>query len=102
MQLRVDVYLHGDPGPAGQLDRIEHLLGRVLTREAKMALDITALTAEVTRQGTIADSVIAWILGHSGEPGIDQATIDALVASCKANNDRLNVAIPANTPPPTP
>ena len=68
-------------------------------KEDAMAIDLTALFEEVTRQGSIADSILTYIQGLSGQPGIDQGTIDTIVASIKANDDRLNAAIPANTPP---
>jgi hypothetical protein len=102
VRFRIDVHHHSECGLHAKLQEILELLQTLNAKEIKLALDISTLTAEVTRQGTIADSVIAWIQGHAGEPGIDQPTIDALVASIRANNDRLNVAIPANTPPPTP
>lgn len=59
-----------------------------------MALDISALLAEVTRDTTLTEGVIAFLEGFP-----PQATINDVVAAIKANNDRVEAALGANVPP---
>lgn len=76
-----------------------------------MALDLTALTAEVAKNtdvegstkvliGKLADE-IATLNANNGDP-TTQAKIDALVATLRANDSDLAAAVAANTPPAPP
>lgn len=65
-----------------------------------MALDLSALTAEVTRQGTVDNSASALILGLAAKFEAvkgDPAAIQALVDAARLNNDKLQDAVTANT-----
>ena len=59
-----------------------------------MALNIDALLAEVARDTAITDSLITFLEGFPSD-----ATIAEVVASIKANNDRVEAAIASNVPP---
>ena len=97
----------------GQLDRIELRLVRIeqkldisLSQERKMALDLTALTAEVAHNKDVGDSVVALLkqlhdLIVAIPPSTDpttQAALDELAASLKAHDDAIADAVVANTP----
>jgi hypothetical protein len=68
-----------------------------------MALDLSKLTAEITRMTTIKDGVLALIASlkaASGDPVALQAAVDAITS----NDNALAAAVAANTTPtpPTP
>jgi hypothetical protein len=97
-----------------QLDRIEVQIGRAVglllglkKGQDAMALDFTQLQAEVANNTTVEGSAVTLIQQIAAEiasAGTDQATLDALVASLKANDTALAAAVVANTPaaPPAP
>jgi small-conductance mechanosensitive channel len=81
------------------------------TKENTMAVDLTALTTEVTNNTTVTASVLALVQGlvtqiQNIPPSTDpttQAALNALVASLTANDGQIAAAVAANTPaPPTP
>jgi hypothetical protein len=89
-----------------RLQRIEHLLYNVLKQETKMAVDFTAINAEVARQTTVDASIETLLtqvaaaltaIPKSTDP-VTQAALDAVVVGMKANNDAIVASVVANTP----
>ena len=90
---------------ANQLNIINKL-NAILGKETQMAIDLTALTAEVTRNTDVEKSVLALIQNLVTQisnipPSTDpqtQAAIDALKKTLSDNDDALAAAVTANTP----
>ena len=89
-----------------RLVRIEAKLDWLIKQEEKMALDLTALTAEVARTKDVGDSVVALLkqlhdlivaIPPSTDP-VTQAALDELAANLKAHDDAIADAVVANTP----
>ena len=90
-----------------QLNRIESLLVDIhnhviqLKREnQRMALDLTALTAEVARLETVEASAVTLVHTLMDEVAAakdDPAALQALVDRIKASDDVLAAAVSANT-----
>ena len=82
------------------------MLKTILTKETKMAVDLTALTAEVARNTTVEASVEALVaqlvaLVKAIPPSTDpttQAALDALAKTLTDNDAALAAAVAANTP----
>lgn len=85
------------------------ILENIVRRLDKMAIDLTALTAEVASVNTVEQSAIVLINGIAAEiaaaiaalPSTDpatQAAIDALTAQLTAETAALSAAVVANTP----
>lgn len=76
-------------------------LQRLTRQEAKMATDLTALTAAVTRDTEVSTSAIT-LLNHLSEllaaSATDPAAIQSIAESLTANADALAAAVVANTP----
>jgi hypothetical protein len=124
-ETHLHVHLHGlDPlvsalqAFSSQLDRIEILSKQGAKQMAVLDDKISALNAEVTRQKTIKDGVLAVVNGipaliqdavskalAAGATPAQLAAFDQVSAALKANDDDLAAAVAANVPPtpnPTP
>ena len=88
------------------------LLGEVLQKENKMAVDLTAITAEVANNTTVGGSVLTLVqnlvatiaaIPPSSDP-VTQAALDALTATLTGNDTAIAASVVANTPaaPPAP
>ena len=82
------------------------LLNEVLQMENKMAIDLTAMTAEVANNTSVTASVeqlvtnlVAQIaaIPPSSDP-VTQAALDALTATLSGNDTSIAAAVAANTP----
>lgn len=90
-----------------KLDTIILKLNNVLRKERQMAVDLSALQAEVERDRTVDESAktllegltakINELIAASGNT-VDPAALQALVDSIKSNTDNLAAAVSANTP----
>lgn len=85
------------------------ILENIVRRLDNMAVDLTALTAEVAAVGTVEQSAITLINGIAAQiaaavaavPSADPATqtaINALTAQLTAETAALSAAVTANTP----
>lgn len=63
-----------------------------------MAVDITALQAEVARGTTVGESIRTLVEQLAAGAGVSQDQIDAMVAALDANNDAIEASVLANTP----
>lgn len=66
-----------------------------------MPLDLTALAAEVARDATVDGSASTLILSLADQIAAtagDQAAVNALADTLRANSDSLAAAVAANTP----
>jgi hypothetical protein len=101
---KLDALLHGQLAITTQLSALEK-------RMAAIDDQITALTAEVTRNTTVEKSALALIQGFSaqltaavnaalaaGATPAELAALTALDTTLKANDDELAAAISQNTP----
>jgi hypothetical protein len=89
-----------------KLDVLTGLVRQLLTQEAKLAIDLTTLTAEVTNNTSVTNSVVT-LLGNltalikaippSTDP-VTQAALDALTATLTSNDTTIAGAVVANTP----
>ena len=84
------------------------MLNQLLAKEAKMAIDLTAMTAEVANNTTVEGSVLSLLsqlttmiqnIPPSTDP-VTQAALNALVGTLSSNDAALAAAVTANTPPP--
>jgi hypothetical protein len=90
------------PQPNPQLDRIEAAIAQLSKEDTQIMADLTALTAEVTRNTTVEKSALVLIQGFAAQlaaAGTDPVKLGALQASLKANDDELAAAVAANTTP---
>lgn len=87
--------------------KIISLLNQILAKEAKMAIDLTALNAGVAQQTTVNASIIQLLdnvaaqLAAISSGSTDAATqqqIDALVQTLQANNAAISDDVVKNTP----
>jgi hypothetical protein len=93
-----------------QLDRIEwllthlrHQIGAVLRLEARQMALIDDVLAETQRNATIGDSVLALIQKLIDQAGGDPVKLQAALDLLRADSDKLEAAVLANTPQePTP
>jgi hypothetical protein len=70
-----------------------------------MALDLSALQAEVTRDNDVdssASTLITRLADLVAQTKGDPAAVDALVSQLRAQSDALAAAVTANTPSDTP
>jgi C4-dicarboxylate transporter len=82
-------------------------LDQLLTQETKMAVDLTALTAEVANNTTVDGSIVTLldnivtqlqaIEAGSGDAAT-QTALNALVATLQNNDSGIAAAVVANTP----
>ena len=89
-----------------QLNRIEANLRTIIKQETQMAIDLTAMTAEVANNTSVASSVVT-LLGNltalikaipvSTDP-VTQAALDQLSATLAANDTTIAGAVVSNTP----
>lgn len=89
-----------------RLDTITALLNAITNREKKMAIDLTAVTAEVANNVNITNSVVT-LLGNltaliqeippSSDP-VTQAALDQLTTTLASNDVTIANAVVANTP----
>ena len=88
-----------------QLNRIETKLNTVITKETAMAVDLAGLTAEVARNTTVEQSVVALVNALAAQiaafpPSTDpatQAALDGLKSTLSQNDDAIAAAVVANT-----
>ena len=88
-----------------RLDNINIKLNILLKRENDMAVDVSALTAEVTRNSDVTASVVTLVNNLAAQianipPSTDpatQAALDDLKATLAANDDAIAAAVTANT-----
>ena len=96
-----------------KLDRIIHLLTLQLNQETRMAVDLTALTAEVANNTTVDGSIMQLVanlaqqiaaLAAGTTDTATQAALNALVTTLQQNDAAIAATVTANTqtPPPAP
>jgi small-conductance mechanosensitive channel len=80
-------------------------LNTIIAKDTQMAIDVSALTAEVTRNSDVTASVVQLVnnlaaqiaaIPASTDP-VTQAALDALKATLTANDDAIADAVTANT-----
>ena len=85
-------------------------LNTISQQETQMAVDVSALTAEVTRNSSVTASVVQLVnnlaeqianFPPSDDP-VTQAALDALRNTLVSNDDTIAAAVTANTPVPPP
>jgi hypothetical protein len=85
-----------------QLKRMIRRLTRItINMERRQMAAIDDLEAEVARETTVVDSILALVtklLADIEAAKTDPARIQALVDTVRANDDRLAAAVTANTP----
>ena len=90
---------------ANQLNMLG-MLNKIIKQETTMAVDMTALQAEIANNSTVEASVLALLqqitsmltaIPPSSDP-TTQAAIDAAVATLTQNDQALAAAVVANTP----
>jgi hypothetical protein len=82
------------------------MLGSLLNQEAKMAISLTAITAEVANNTSVTASVEQLVTNLATQiaaipPSTDpvtQAALDALTATLNTNDTGIAAAVVANTP----
>ena len=82
------------------------MVKQIAAKEAQMAVDLTAVTAEVAKNTSVTGSVVALLqqltalikaIPPSSDPAT-QAALDQLTATLTANDGTLATAVTANTP----
>jgi hypothetical protein len=91
--MRFDIFIHSE-----QKDVLAQL---IQGQEKLMALGQDILNA-ITAENTLIDSFLTLVQGLVANNTIDQPTADAIKAAIQAEADKVQAAITANTPPPTP
>jgi hypothetical protein len=90
---------------ANQLNMIG-MLRRIINQESQMAIDVTALTAEVANNSTVSGSVVTLLqnlttfiqnIPASTDP-VTQAALDQLTATLAGNDTAVAAAVVQNTP----
>lgn len=84
-----------------KLDRIITMLEKSKQREKKTMADLSALQAEVERNGQVDQSAIALLQGLAAtieELKGDPAALQAFVDQLRGSSDALAAAVQANTP----
>src|SRR5271166_361818 len=82
------------------------MLQSLLAKEDQMAIDLTALTAEVANNTTVEGSVVSLVTNLAAQiaampPSTDPATqtaLNALVTTLQTNDAAIAAAVAANTP----
>lgn len=89
-----------------RLDTVQTKLNLLLTEGTSLMLNLSELQAEVANNTSVETSVVSLIHGLAdqiAQAGTDQAAVDALVGTLKANDAALANAVAANvTPAPAP
>lgn len=91
-------YNHCDQAIEQKLDRILQLLK---FQGEKIMANVQDILTEVTRQGTVDDSILALVTqleANAAAAGVTQVQIDQIFSQVKANNDKVAAAVVANTP----
>jgi hypothetical protein len=98
-EITANVYLHGDQ------DRVMHRLDEIAklltTIGARIMADLSALTAEVTRNTEVDQSAIVLLTGLAAQieaMKTDPAALQGLADSLRGSSDALAAAVVANTP----
>ena len=82
------------------------LLQQMYKQESKMAISLTAITAEVANDTSVTNSVLTLVsnlvaqiaaIPPSNDP-VTQAALDALTATLAGNDTSIAAAVTANTP----
>ena len=90
---------------AAQNDILIQQISRLLKQENKMAVDLTSLTAEVTRNSDVTASIVQLVnnlaaqiaaIPPSSDPAT-QAAMDQLKTTLSVNDDAIAAAVVANT-----
>jgi len=93
-------------GLINRLNVITTKLNAIIAKETQMAVDVSALTAEVTRNSSVTASVVQLVnnlaaqiaaIPASNDP-VTQAALDALKATLTSNDDAIAASVTANTP----
>ena len=108
--LNVSISLTPDVATQAQLNRIEGMLEALTKGAISMAVDLTALTAQVAANTDLENSAITLIQALAAEfaaAAADPGAVAALATRLKASATALAAAISANTtgpvaPAPTP
>jgi hypothetical protein len=89
-----------------QLAALTRLMNTLILKEAKLAVDLSALTAEVANNTSVTSSVVT-LLGNltalikaippSTDP-VTQAALDQITATITGNDTTIAGAVVANTP----
>jgi hypothetical protein len=89
-----------------KLDTLTGLVRQLIAKENQMAIDLTAVTAEVANNTAVTSSVVT-LLGNltalikaippSNDP-VTQAALDQLTATLAGNDTTIAGAVVANTP----
>ncbi len=88
-----------------KLDILATKLNTIIGQENKMAVDVSALTSEVTRNSSVTASVVQLVnnlaaqiaaIPPSSDPAT-QAALDALKTTLSSNDDAIAAAVVANT-----
>lgn len=88
-------------------------LDELIKQEAKMAVDLTALTAEVANNTTVSGSIVQLLtnveaqltaIAAGSTDAATQTALNALVTTLQTNDASIAAAVTANTPvaPPAP
>ncbi len=86
-----------------QLDRIEAKIDRLLKQEAMVMATLSDITAAVTAEKTVEDSVVVLLQNLSAQlkaaiAANDPVAMQAIVDSINSNTTALASAVTANTP----
>lgn len=102
MDINVHHYVHWLDAPGQRaLARIEAKLDQIITQGEVTMADLTALTAEVTRNTEVDQSAITLLNGLAAQIEslkTDPAALQALADQLKNSSDQLAAAVTANTP----
>ena len=91
----------------GKVDRLQREVGRLTRGAREMAVDFTAMEAEIARQTDVVTSVEVLLdkmavqiaaLSTNSTDAATQAAIDGYVSHIAAHTDRLTAAVAKNTP----
>lgn len=99
MTITVNIGL--DPATQAQVDRIEAVLTKILTKDTQIMAAIDDLTTQVAANTTVEGSAVTLINGLAAQlkaAGTDPVKLAALQASLKTSAADLAAAITANTP----
>lgn len=93
-------------GLINRLNVITTKLNAILSKESLMAIDVSAITAEVARNSDLTASVVQLVnnlaaqiaaIPASNDP-VTQAALDSLKATLTNNDDAIAASVLANTP----
>jgi ABC-type transporter Mla MlaB component len=97
------IYFHNVPdlGLFARLDQIDSKLASLIQQGTQTMADLTALTAEVSRNTEVDQSAIALLTGLAAQIEAlktDPIALQTLADQLKGSSDALAAAVVANTP----